>query len=410
MKIDQCRNCSSAQIEEVLDLGDQPPSNSFLDPSKADNIEASYPLGLVFCKDCTLLQLSFTVDPKEMFTDYVYVTSNTKPLVEHLQSMAKSLFKFADLQSSDLVADIGCNDGSLLKGYPEGEVKRLGIEPSSVAEIAKENGIPVHRGFFNAETAEQVAKEYGKAKVVTATNVYAHVSNQDDFLKGMDTFLRDDGMFVIEVPYVTDMLEKNLFDTIYHEHIFYYSLHSLENMLSARGFRIFHIEKYEFGPSGPPIRAFICKTKAPFEVTESVASLKKEELAKGLDRVDCYKEFSDRVWDLKSKLLNLMEDLKGKGNKILGFGAPAKGNTILNAFGLDTKWLDCILEKNSLKCGLLTPGTHIPVVDEDTFDSTSYDYALLLSWNLADFFLKKSPFIKRGGKFIVPLPNPTILP
>ena len=234
--------------------------------------------------------------------------------------------------------------------------------------------------------------------------------DQDDFLKGIDIVLDDDGMFVIEVPHVLDMLKECLFDTIYHEHIFYYSLISLENLLDPRGFRIFNVEKFESGPSGPPIRVFICKKEAKYQTSSAVKSIREEEIAYGLDSVDIYNQFSNRVWAAKAKLLNMLEKLKRDGEKILGFGAPAKGNTILNTFGLDTTWLDCILEKNDLKCGLVTPGTHVLIVNEDTFDISPYKYALLLSWNIVDFLLRKSDFIKNGGKFIIPLPEPKILP
>lgn len=410
MFITECRSCESKDLRMVLDLGDQPPSNSFIKPENVEEVERRFPLTVVYCAKCSLLQLNFTVDPTLMFGDYVYVTSNTKPLEEHLKDMAKSLCHLAGLKPTELVIDIGCNDGTLLSGYPAGKVRLLGIEPSSVAKIACERGIPVRNVFFNSQTANDIAIDEGQAKIITATNVFAHIPDHNDFLKGIYTVLHDEGMFVIEVPHVLDMLTKGFFDTIYHEHIFYFSLFSLENLLSPRGFRIFHVEKYEFGPSGPPIRVFICKKGAEYETSPAVKTIRDEEIAYGLDSVDVYKQFADRIWVVKAELLNMLEKLKGSGEKILGFGAPAKGNTILNTFGLDTKWLDCILEKNDLKCGLVTPGTHVPIVNEDTFDTGPYKYALLLSWNIIDFLLRKSVFIKNGGKFIVPLPEPKILP
>ena len=410
MKITQCRNCKSEELKEVLNLGNQPPSNSFIKPENVNDLEKKYPLVIVYCSKCSLIQLNFTVDPHEIFGEYVYVTSNTKPLAMHLKEMAKSLYDFSGLKTKELVIDIGCNDGTLLSGYPAGKVRLLGLEPSSVAEFALNNGIPVRNAFFNSQTAKDIVRDEGKAKIITATNVFAHVPDQDDFMKGIDIVLDEDGMFVIEVPHILDMLQDCLFDTIYHEHIFYFSLIALENLLDKRGFRIFNVEKFDSGPSGPPIRVFICKKGAKYESSTTVQKIKEEEIAYGLNNVDIYHQFSNKVWEAKSQLLKMLEKLHNKGERIVGFGAPAKGNTILNTFGLDRAWIDFILEKNELKCNLVTPGTHVPIVNEDSFDTGPYKYALLLSWNIVDFLIKKSDFIKNGGKFIVPLPEPKILP
>jgi len=410
MPINNCRNCQSKKLINILDFGKQPLANRFLKTDGEIDKEKKYPLGVVCCSKCFLLQLHYTVPPVDMFSDYVYATSNTAPLVDHLVEMARSLYEKAKPEVNALVVDIGCNDGSLLMGYKGLPVKRVGVEPSSVSNLAEKRGIKVYNSFFSNILANKIADNEGLAKIITATNVYAHVANQNDFLKGITTLLDPEGIFVIEVPHVLDMIEKRFFDTIYHEHVYYFSLTSLENILNSRGFRIFHVEKYNFGPSGPPIRVYICKSEASFQEETSVSNLRKIELEKGLTKIETYKKFGESIWEIKEKLLIMLTDLKNKGEKIVGYGAPAKGNTILNAFGVDTNLLDCILEKSELKCGLLTPGTHIPVVNEDDFDSKDYNYALLLSWNLIDFFVKKSSFIKKGGKFIVPLPEPYIKP
>jgi hypothetical protein len=410
MKIKECRNCRGTKLELVLDLGQHPPSNSFLDPARLPREEKRYPLELVICRDCLLAQLSCTVDPSEMFTDYVYVSSTSRSLRDHLTQLAASLYAFGKPRPGDLVVDIGSNDGTLLKGYLGKPVRILGIEPSSVGEIAQKSGIETHRAFFNLQTAQEVVRKYGKARIVSATNVFAHIPCQDDFLAGLQDLLEEDGMFVIEVPYLVDMLEQNLFDTIYHEHIFYFSVLALDHLLQSRGFRIFRVERYSFGPSGPPIRVFIGKKSASFEASPDVERLKSLERRLGLENPAVYLAFAGRVWQLKERLLQRMGELKRQGEKLIGYGAPAKGNTILNAFGLDRDWLDLILEKNTLKIGLLTPGTRIPVVDEDAFEMRNYRYALLLSWNLVNEFLEKSDFIRKGGKFILPLPEPKIVP
>lgn len=411
MKIFKCRSCEYEDLKLVLDLGDQPPSNSFIKPEEvAQNSEKRYPLAIVFCPKCYLLQLSYSVDPHELFSDYVYVSSTSRTLREHLAGLAQTLFHLVKPSAKDLVVDIGSNDGSLLRGYQNLHANVLGIEPSSVADIALANGIRTHKGFFSEKTAQEIKAKFGEAKIISATNVFAHIADQNDFIQGLNTLLADDGVFVMEASYVVDLVGKNLFDTIYHEHLYYYSVHSLDTLLQKRGLRVFDVERLEFGPSGPPLRAFICKQNAPFKTKESVTQFKKKELELGFHQSKVYLEFSKRVWKIREDLRALLTELKAKGEKILGYGASAKGNTILNTFGLDTSWIDCILEMNSLKVGLLTPGTHIPVVSETEFDTSAYKYALLLSWNLVNEFLEKADFIKKGGKFILPLPQPKIVP
>jgi len=408
--IKQCRNCKSFDIELIINLGNQPPSNSFLDPKKDLSNEHKYPLQLVFCTDCYLVQLNYSVNPSEMYSDYVYLSSSSRVLREHLDTLAKHLIDYVKPKSEDLVIDIGCNDGALLDGYKGFGLKRLGIEPSSVAEIARSKGLNVQKSFFNKETANIVARKYGRAKIITGTNVFAHVSDQDEFLEGIEILLKDDGVFVIEVPHVLDMLKNILFDTIYHEHIFYFSILSLKNLLERRNFRIFNIEKLNFGPSGPPIRVYVCKTNSNHKNNKSVQDLIDLENESRLFELKPYLVFKDKIWRLKNDLLEMLHKIKKSNGKIIGYGAPAKGNTILNTFGIGNQFLDAILENNELKTGLVSPGTHVPIELERDFDSSGYKYALLLSWNLLEFFLKKSPYIKAGGKFILPLPKPIILP
>ena len=395
---------------KIINLGDQPPSNSFIEHKNIKDKENTYPLNLLLCNSCSLVQLDFSVNPNEMYSDYVYLSSSSKVLKKHLSDLAKSLFNYADPNFNDLVIDIGCNDGALLDGYKDLDVRRLGIEPSSVAEIARKKGLNIENMFFNVNTAKKVLSKYGKAKIITGTNVFAHVSDQNDFLEGINLILEDDGIFVIEVPHVLDMLENNLFDTIYHEHIFYYSLTSLKNLLKDRGFKIFHVEKLKFGPSGPPIRVFICKEGSKYEIDKSVNTLMAIEQKNNLSKIDPYIRFRNNVWQLKDQFLETLDRIVELNGKIIGYGAPAKGNTILNTFGIGIQFLDCIVENNELKAGLYTPGTHVPIKLESSFDLSRYKHALLLSWNLLNFFLDNSPYIKNGGKFIMPIPSPKILP
>lgn len=409
MSISRCRSCGSEDLAGFLDLGNQPPSNSFL-RKEACAREVRYPLQLVFCAGCALVQLSHTVSPDEMFTDYVYLSSTSRQLLEHLQQMARTVYDTVQPPEDSLVVDIGCNDGALLSGYPVGACRLLGVEPSTVADIAQRRGLSVHRAFFNTQTALDIVQQHGQAHIVTATNVFAHIADQDDAICGLRTLLAPDGLFVIEVPYLDDMLEQNLFDTVYHEHIFYFSLHALDRLLRPRGLRIVDVQRFAFGPSGPPMRVAIAHADSRWAEQPAVVSLLAAEAAKGLETLAPYRAFAERVWLLRDKLHAVLDGLKAKGESLVGYGAPAKGNTILNTFHIGRDYLDCILERNPLKCGLLTPGMHIPVVDEETFDYSSARYALLLSWNLAEFFLQHSPFIKCSGRFVVPLPTPVIIP
>lgn len=407
--ITKCRGCGGGKLQNVLSLGTCPPSNSFLRKEQIANNETFYPLETYFCRDCSLVQLGVVVPREVMFLDYVYVSSTSRTLSSHLAGLAETIAERFQLSHGALVIDIGSNDGALLKGYRRFDVRPLGVEPSNVAQVAQSQGIETINEFFSMQVASRVLRENGKAKVITATNVFAHIEDWDDLMNGIKLLLDDDGVFVIEVPYLVNLLDGKLFDTIYHEHLSYISVTPLVSLFERYGMRLIDVERMSFGPSGPIIRVFVKKIAAVSELSKSVKTLLDLEKELKLDKVETYYTFAAEVEAVKMKLLEILHSLKKEGKSIVGYGAPAKGNTILNYCQIGPDLLGYLAEKNTLKVGLFSPGMHIPVVAEEQIVRDKPDFALLLAWNLLDEFLEHSEYIKNGGRFIVPLPEPYIV-
>lgn len=404
-----CRYCGSSQLTKFLSLGDQPPSNSFIDAKQVNN-EKRYPLDVYFCEQCFLTQLLDVVPAETIFDDYMYLSSSSKALKKHYAQLAEFLVHRFGLGAGDLVVDIGCNDGILLNGYPGNDLLKVGVEPSKVGKIAEESGLKIVNEFFVSKSAQHIIEMYGKAKIVTATNVFAHVDKIGEFVEGVTSLLDNNGVFVVEAPYLIDLVEKTLFDTIYHEHLCYLSLTPIISFFSQYGLEIFDVERVPFGASGPALRIFSRKKIGNQPVEDSVAQILSYEDKWGVGCIDRYIGYAEKVEKIKTQTLEIIENLKADGNSIGGYGAPAKGNTLLNYYGITSSDLGCIAETNKLKQGLLTPGTHIPIISEEEFLEMMPPYALLLTWNYLDFFLKNSEYISKGGKFIVPIPVPRITP
>lgn len=405
----ECRYCGSTKLAKFLSLGDQPPSNSFIPPEKIKT-EKRYPLDVYLCKDCFLVQLVDVVPAEIIFDDYLYLSSSSKALKTHYAGLAQYLSKRFNLKSGDIVVDIGCNDGILLEGYSLPGVIRLGVEPSRVAEIAIKAGFEVFKSFFGIETSKRIFKKHGTAKIVTATNVFAHVDKIGDFVEGLPMLLGKEGIFVIEAPYLIDLIDKTFFDTIYHEHLCYLSLTPMVNFLGKYGLEVFDVERIPFGASGPAIRVFIKNKSGHQDINKSVKEMLKEEKRWGVGDIDKYLDYAQKVERVKKDVLKIIEKIIKSKSRLGAYGAPAKGNTLLNYFELTPDIIDCVAETNPVKQGLLTPGSHIPIVSEEKFLEIMPEYALLLSWNYLEFFLEKSDYIKKGGKFLVPLPRPQIIP
>ena len=403
--VTKCRYCGSDKLTKYISLGNQPPSNSFI-AKNLIHTEVYYPLDVYLCRSCYLSQLGIVVSPKIIFDEYLYLSSSSVALKNHYAKLAQELKIKFKLKKNDIVVDIGCNDGILLHGY-DPELTRVGVEPSKVSKIAKSTGLNVIEEFFTQKTARKIAHTYGKAKIITATNVFAHIDNTKEFTKGVYLLLDDNGVFVIEVPYIIDMIDKLFFDTIYHEHLSYLSLTPLVPFFKKINLEVFDIERISLGASGPAIRIFVGK-EGNHKIKKTVTDLLSFEDKWGIKNIYRYKRFEKNVEKIKLNLWKYINNIRKKNASLGGYGAPAKGNTLLNFFGINRNILTYIAETNKLKQGLLTPGSHIPIISEEKFLDLMPDYALLLSWNYLDFFLEKSQYIKKGGKFLVPLPRPHI--
>ena len=405
----RCRYCDSDRLMMFLSLGQHPPSDSFIKPEQVP-FEQRYPLDVYLCEQCALVQLLDVVPAEEIFDDYAYLASSSKPLKRHYEQLTSFVTQRLGLSAGDVVVDIGCNDGVLLSGYQLPGLKRVGIEPSNVAEVAIAAGFDVVRGFFGPDKAREVVQKFGKAKVVTATNVFPHVDNISRFVEGLPIVLADDGVFIVEASYLIDLIDLTLFDTIYHEHLCYLALTPMIPFLDRHGLEVFDVERVPFGASGPALRVWMQRKGAKRPIEPAVAEMLAHEESWGVRRLDRYLGYAAQVETIKRDLLAIIHKIRAEGNRIGGYGAPAKGNTLLNYVGLTSTEIESIAETNKLKQGTVTPGSHIPVVSEDEFLEHIPPYALLLSWNYLDFFLKNSPYIKQGGKFIVPIPEPRITP
>lgn len=404
-KNDSCRACKNRDLVKFLSLGSMPLANSFLKEEELDKEENVYPLEVYFCTRCGLAQLVDIVPPEVMFKDYIYVSSTSDTLPKHFMDLAREAVKESSNDVS-LVIDIGSNDGLLLSCFQKLGTKVLGIDPAeNVAKIANEKGIKTLTYFFDEETAKYIEKKYGKAKIITATNVLGHVNNLESFVKGVKTLIEENGIFVIEVPYVVDLIENIEFDTIYHEHLSYFSVHSAIKLFDIFGMEVFHVRHVSI--HGGSIRIFVRgKTGRTKESVSSFLSIEKE---KSFDTLRPYKDFSNRVEKIKRDTLDLLEKLKMDGKSIVGYGAPAKGNTLLNYFGIGKETINYTVDKSPLKQGLYTPGMKIPVYNPSKLLDDMPDYVFILAWNFSEEVIKQQKeYSERGGKFIVPIPKPSI--
>ncbi len=406
--IQACRICRKQNLIRFLTLGPTPLANSFLTQDQLKDPEPSYPLDVCFCNDCHLVQLGSVVPPEILFKDYIYVSGTSNTLRAHFEGLAKEIVERFGHISNSVVVDIGSNDGTLLRCFQGFGIKTLGVEPAAnLAKLAREGGIDTINDFFGKKIAERIRGDT-KVGAVLATNVFAHVNDLDDFLHGVKTLLDDRGVFVIEVPYLVDLLGKMLFDTIYHEHLSYFALEPLVTLFDRFDMKILDVKRVD--SHGGSIRVYIVRSTSPFQPTESVTSLLQLEKRLRLSSLETYLDFASQVKLIKEKLVSMLKHFKNKGNKIVGYGAPAKGNTLLNYCGIGSDILDYIVDESPLKQGLYTPGMHIEVIPTKYLREDKPDYALLLAWNYASEILEREQeFRDKGGKFIVPIPNPKVM-
>jgi SAM-dependent methyltransferase len=405
----ECRLCAGRKLARFLSLGPQPLANSFVKPRDAGRDEPFFPLDVRLCESCGLVQLADVVEPELMFKDYLYVSSTSPVFVAHFEKFAGDVWKALDLQEDDLVVDVGSNDGILLKPFQALGAQALGVDPAeNVARMATEAGVDTLCAFFGPDAARAIVDMKGRAKAVTACNVFAHVDDLDGFLEGLDALLDDDGVFMPEFPYLVDFFEKNLFDTVYHEHLSYLALKPLVPFFEKRGFEVF--DAWRVGSHGGSLRLFVQRKGGNRPVSKAVGELLALEDKLGLSKLAPWKAFAERVERNKDALVALLLRLKEERRSILGYGAPAKGNTLLNYFRIGPGLVDAIVDDSPLKQGLLTPGTHIPVVAPSEIEARKPDYILILAWNFAEPIMKKlAPYAASGGKFIVPVPEPKVI-
>lgn len=405
-RLTECRVCKGKNLHTFLRLGHHPPSDEFLTENELSEPELSFPLNVVFCKDCSFVQIDYVVDPKILFpADYPYNSSVSDTLPVHFADFAKQVVQNYGLDSNSLVVDIGSNDGTLLKGFVQAGTKVLGIEPTErIMKIARSRGIETIHSFWGEKVAKEIFGVKGPAKAIVGTNVFAHVHDLDDFLRGVGALLDKDGVFVIESPYLVELVENNEFDTIYHEHLSYLAIRPLTKLFSRFDMEIVDVIPQEI--HGGSIRVFVKKKAGKWEAKESVQNFVKIEEEKGYDNIDKYENFAREVDELRTDLLSLLIELKSRGKKIVGYGAAAKGNTLLNYFKIGTDFLDYIVDRSPLKQGTFTPGMHIPVFHPDRIEKDKPDFVLILPWNFKDEIMKQQEKIKGwGGKFIVPIPS-----
>jgi SAM-dependent methyltransferase len=404
----KCRICKGGRLTKFLDLGEQPHCNRFLSKEELNQPEKFYPLDLYFCADCALVQMVNVVPAETMFKDHPYVSGTTATLSEHFRKVAQELVAAFQIPAGALVVDIGSNDGTFLKGFGSFPVRTLGVEPATkIARLATATGIETVNDFFSRHVAAQIRERHGAAKIINAAGVFFHVDDLDDFVLGVRHLLDDDGVFVVQAIYLVDMIERNSFDNVYHEHVCHYSIKPLDVLFDRFDMEIFDVRRVPI--HGGSIVAHVGK-KGRFRRTVEADRLKAEEQAKGLHDLKRFQEFAARAEQIKTELVSILKDLKSKAKRVAAYGAPAKGNTLLNYCKIGSDLLEYAAEKNLLKCGLYTPGMHIPVITEEDAASRLPDYYLLLPWNFAEELLaKEKEYRLRGGKFIVPIPEPRVL-
>jgi len=403
----QCRSCGGTNFAPVIDLGETPLANALLDPQARRQPEPRHPLRVVFCEVCSLVQIVETVPPEELFSHYVYLSSFSDSAVKAARALAGRLVETRRLTEASLVIEAASNDGYLLQHYRDLGVPVLGIEPAAnIAEIAEGKGIRTRCDFFGRSIGEQLAAEGLRCDVFHANNVLAHVADLNGFVAGIAAVLKSDGVASIEVPYLGELLDKLEFDTIYHEHLCYFSATALDRLFTRHGLSLWDVEHLPI--HGGSLRLFVGHAGA--RRTERVTALLQQEAARGLTAPAAYADFEARVMSLRQELTALLRDLKASGKTIAAYGASAKGATLLNYCGIGADLLDFVADRSTVKQGKLTPGTHLPIVADDQLLVRKPDYVLLLVWNFADEVLRQQQAYRAaGGRFILPVPKPAIV-
>ena len=402
---DCCRGCGQPLPSPFLDLGSMPLANSYIDPERAAEVEPRYPLAVSYCGSCHLVQLTYTVPPAEMFSEYLYFSSYSDTFLEHARRMAEDLTRDLELGPKSLVLEVASNDGYLLQYFQRAGIRVLGVEPArNIAREAEKRGIPTLNRFFGPDLVREIVVEHGRADLLVGCNVLAHIPDVIPFLVAVRDCLGPDGVAVFEFPWVGALLEHVEFDTIYHEHVFYYSLAAVKGLAERAGLEV---ERVEHQPvHGQSLRVML-QQPGRRPTTASVAEWLAHEGSLGLTGRARYDAFSEQVRALREELVGLLTGLRAAGERVAAYGAPAKGNTLLNYCGIGTDVLEFTVDRSPHKQGHMLPGTRIPILAPEALLAEMPGYAVILAWNLADEIIaSNAEYLRRGGRFIIPVPRP----
>jgi hypothetical protein len=404
-----CRVCEKDRFEQFLPFGKTPLANSLLITPDEFTNEPFYPLNVYFCRSCSLVQLLDVIDPEVLFRNYIYVTGTSETMANHNREYARTVVDLLKLSPEDLVVEVASNDGSLLRNFKPYNVRILGVEPATnIAEKACASSVETLNVFFNSTVAQQLRESHGPAKVVIANNVLAHVDETKDFLLGCKTLLHDHGLVVIEVPYLRNLIEQLEYDTIYHEHLCYFSISTLLRLCESVGLGIVRVDHVPV--HGGSLRIYAGPANQSRGHTPKVLAFADEERTSGLNELACYERFALDVQRNRWAIVDLLNHLQSSGKSIAGYGAPAKSCTFLNYCGIGTNLLPYTVDKNPMKVGLYTPGMHIPILSVLKLLEDQPDYVLILAWNFADEIMRQQKtYYDRGGRFIIPIPEPKVV-
>lgn len=401
-----CRFCQSGLCYTFVDLGMSPLCESYVSADHLNHMEPFYPLHVYVCDQCFLVQLLEYVSPEDIFSDYAYFSSYSDSWLQHAKKYVAMAVERFCLQGKSQVVEVASNDGYLLQYFIERGIPALGVEPAAnVAEVARKKGIPSIVKFFGEKTAHELVSEGNQADLLLGNNVLAHVPDINDFVKGMKILLKPQGVITMEFPHLLRLMEENQFDTIYHEHFSYLSILTVRKIFAAHGLTLFDVE--EIPTHGGSLRIYAChKEDTSKPVGPRVSELQAKEQSAGLARLDHYFSFTERVKETKRKLLDFLIAAKRQGKSVAGYGAPGKGNTLLNYCGIRTDFLDYVVDRSPYKQGKFLPGTHIPIFHPDKIRETKPDYVLILPWNLKSEVMEQNAYIREwGGQFVTPIPE-----
>ncbi|HET7233282.1 MAG TPA: class I SAM-dependent methyltransferase [Longimicrobium sp.] len=404
-----CRFCQAPLQHSFCDLGMSPLSNAMLTERQLHDAELFYPLHAFVCTECWLVQLGEFESPENIFSEYTYFSSYSESWLRHAREYSEMITRRLGLGPGSLVVEIASNDGYLLKNFVEHGIPALGVEPAAnVADVARERGIPTVARFFGAELANELAAERGGADLIAGNNVLAHVPALNDFVEGLRILLKPQGVITLEFPHLLRLMEGNQFDTIYHEHFSYLSLGTVARVMEAHGLRVHDVE--ELPTHGGSLRVYAVHRASGHDTCPAVGELLERERAYGLEGLDAYTGFARKTEAAKRALLRFLIDAREEGKRVVGYGAAAKGNTLLNYCGVRTDLVDYVVDRSPHKQGRYLPGTHVPVLAPEAIAETRPDYVLILPWNLTAEIVEQMAGIREwGGRFVVPIPTTRVI-